>query len=60
MALLTVVPRNVPGKGFIAPSDRLTKGIGCRLALLIAVCAQGGTLVSSSSRTPYVNRPVIT
>ena len=27
VTLLTVVPRNVLGKGFIAPSDELTKGI---------------------------------
>ena len=26
-ALFTIVPRNVLGKGFIAPSDQLTKGI---------------------------------
>ena len=27
LALFTVVPRNVLGRGFIAPSDELTKGI---------------------------------
>ena len=27
VTLLTVVPRNVLGKGFVAPSDELTKGI---------------------------------
>ena len=27
IALLTIVPRHVMGKGFIAPSDQLTKGI---------------------------------
>ncbi|MDD2475367.1 MAG: Gfo/Idh/MocA family oxidoreductase [Dysgonamonadaceae bacterium] len=27
LTLLTVIPRNVLGKGFIAPSDQLTKGI---------------------------------
>ncbi|HBK30672.1 MAG TPA: oxidoreductase, partial [Porphyromonadaceae bacterium] len=27
LSLLTIIPRNVLGKGFIAPSDQLTKGI---------------------------------
>lgn len=46
VTLLTVVPRNVLGKGFVAPSDELTKGI-------IGVGGMG------RGHIPYVNTRVV-